>query len=243
MRCLVRWSCGLAFACASLSPSVASAQWFLVAYLGANHTPPADVTVSVPAENLSLTYRDVEFIARPFASPQYYGARIGRMMGLRHRLGIEVEFIHIKVIGQTSRVYETTGQFGSFAAIDARSPMNAIVQQYQMTHGLNYLLINLVTETPLGSPDNPLSLSVRAGAGPTFPHAESRIGGQSREQYEYGGVGAHAAAGFNVRLFGLMSGLAEYKITFSKPEISVAGGTSHMTALTHQFAFGLMFRR
>jgi len=220
----------------------AAAQWYSAAYLGTNHTPPSDVAVAVPALNMALTYQDVHFEAKPFKSPQYYGGRLGRLIGEQRRFGIEIEFIHLKVIGQTSQVYPVTGQFGSLTGVTAQSPMSAVVEQYQMTHGLNFILGNVMARLPVGAANGPLTLIVRGGAGPTFPHAESRVAGESVNQYEWAGLGVHGAAGLNIRLAGPVSVLAEYKLTFAKPEITIAGdGTGRMTAVTHQFAFGLTF--
>ena len=66
---------------AALVPGHADAQWFAAAYLGANATASATVSVEVPAEGLALDYHDVGFDARPFESPQYYGIRAGRLFG------------------------------------------------------------------------------------------------------------------------------------------------------------------
>ena len=49
--------------------SHAEAQWYFAGYLGANSTRPADVAIDVPASNLSLTFRDVEFDAHPPTGP------------------------------------------------------------------------------------------------------------------------------------------------------------------------------
>src|SRR6188768_374411 len=129
----------------------ATAQWYSAAYLGTNHTRPSDVSVAVPALNLALTYQDVQFDAKPFKSPQYYGGRFGRLIGAKRRIGIEIEFIHLKVIGQTSQVYPVTGQFGSLTGVTTQSPMSAVVEQYQMTHGLNFILGNVLGRLPIGA--------------------------------------------------------------------------------------------
>ena len=81
-----------------------------------------------------------------------------------------------------------------------------------------------------------------AGAGVTLPHAETRIFGESREQYEYAGLGAHAAVGFDVRLKGRLSLVGEYKVTYAKPTISTAhNGTGRTTTLSHHVAVGFAF--
>lgn len=218
----------------------ARAQWFTAVYLGANYTHPATVAIDRPADGVALQYRDVEFEARPFESPQYYGLRFGRWFGASRRIGLEVEFIHLKAYGRTGEQYEVTGDAGTFdQLIQPPAPMSALVSRYAMSHGLNLLLINLGLRTPLNQ--GPVTLVARGGAGPALPHGESTIAGEAREEYEYGGLGVHAAAGVELRLHQRLSTLVEYKLTFARPEITIAGGTGHTSALTHHVAFGLAF--
>jgi hypothetical protein len=116
--------------------------------------------------------------------------------------------------------------------------MNTVVQRYSMTHGLNFALINLVVRTPARGP---FTLIWRGGAGPTIPHAETTIDRQSRDQYEYGGIGAQASAGVDIRTWRFVSTTAEYKFTIARPRIDVADGTGVTTSATHQLAVGLAF--
>jgi hypothetical protein len=219
------------------SPAGASAQWFGGAYLGANHTQRAAITIEQPAIGRSFTFHDVAFDGRPFESPQYYGWRVGRFFGARQRVGVEFEFIHLKVIAQTAGAYRVTGL--STAGPDDPVVMSEVVERYSMTHGLNFAIVNLVSRTPLGQ--GPFTLMVRSGAGPTLPHAETTIDGEAREQYEAGGLGAHISAGVDVRAWRSISAALEYKFTLARPEIEVAHGTGHTTAATHQVVIGLAF--
>ena len=220
-------------------PTPAAAQWYMAGYAGGNVTRPADVTIDQPATGTSVTFEEVRFSAEPLKSPQYYGYRIGRMFGQERRLGVEVEFIHLKVISDTSRTYAVTGSIGGEPA-SADMRMDAFVRRYSMTHGLNFLLINVVSRTPVGS--GRLALVARAGAGPTLPHAETTVGILAQEQYEYAGIAAHVAAGLDVRLRGRLSAMIEYKLTAARPEIDLPlGGRGRMTALSHQIAVGLAF--
>jgi hypothetical protein len=227
---------------AVLVPSRAAAQWFGAAYLGTNSTRPAPVAIDVPSENLSLEYHDVQFAARPFESPQYYGIRAGRLFGAARRFGLEVEFIHLKVFGETDRLYRVTGEFGtallSGPAVEG-GQMNAVVQRYAMTHGLNFLVVNFLVRLPVGA--GPLSFVGRAGGGPTLPHAETTVLHQARDHYEYAGMGGHAAAGLDLRLRGRLSLVGEYKFTYARPRIDLAGGTGQTTSATHHVVVGLAF--
>jgi hypothetical protein len=223
-------------------PTPARAQWYIAAYGGGNHTQSATVKIDQPSAGTSLEFRDVEFTAEPLRSPPYYGWRLGRLIGERRRWGIELEFIHLKAIGQTSRPVAIVGRVGSgpsSTAVDTRAPMNTLVERYSMTHGLNFLLVNVVSRTPFGA--SSVALVARAGAGPTLPHAETTVMGQAREQYEYGGLGAHGAAGLDIRLHRRLSGVIEYKVTAAKPTIDIVNGTGRTAAVSHQVALGLVF--
>lgn len=221
-----------------LLPREAAAQWYIVGYFGGNTTKAADVLIDRLAANTSLTFHDVEFEAKPLSSPPYYGYRLGRLFGPDRRLGVELEFVHLKVISLTAGAYRITGRANN-VAIDTTAAMNTLVERYSMTHGLNFILINLVSRTPVG--DGPVTFVARAGAGPTLPHAETTIGGVIREQYEYAGIGAHGAAGLDVRIGKRFSVIGEYKLTWARPEIDISGGTGRMTALSHHVALGLAF--
>lgn len=204
--------------------SPAQAQWYGSLYLGANTTRPADITVK--GDGFDLAFRKVDFEARPFESPQYYGGRLGRFLNGDRRLGVELEFIHLKVIANPDQ-------------------LGPDVQQYRMTHGLNFIVANLVSRKPLGRSaygEPAIALVSRIGAGVTVPHAETVILGVSKEQYEYAGLGAHAAIGISARLKGRLSLVTEYKMTYAKPRITTAhNGTGRTTTLTHHIAAGFAF--
>jgi hypothetical protein len=219
-------------------PVCASAQWYGAAYLGANHTQSADVHIDQPDRATSLVVQNVAFEARPLVSPQYYGLRGGRLFGATRKWGLEVEFIHLKVISRTDRPYTMSGEWQG-APVDGTERMDVFVQRYSMTHGLNYLLLNVVARQPLAG--GAVALTGRAGGGPTYPHAESTVGGAAREQYEAAGFGLHAAGGLDVRLVAALSAFVEYKLTAARPEIDVAGGTGHVRTIDHQIAAGLAF--
>jgi hypothetical protein len=221
-------------------PATASAQIYFSISAGVNGTRAADVTVNVPSAGLGATWHDVHFAAKPFKSPQYYQWRLGTFLDHRQRFGVEFEFTHLKVLADTSRSYGTSGVINGVAVPEgAVLPMDATVQEYQMSHGLNFLLFNAVARIPFGS--GRFALVTRAGAGPTLPHAESTVLGVFRQQYEWAGIGYQGAAGVNIRLSRLISFIADYKLSYAQPRISVAGGTGQTSSLTQQGAFGLAF--
>ncbi|HEY7474439.1 MAG TPA: hypothetical protein VH679_05470 [Vicinamibacterales bacterium] len=218
----------------------ASAQWYFAAYLGGSHTRAATISIDRPADGVSLEIHDVQFEERSLKSPQYYGLRFGRALGADRRVLIEVEWIHPKAYSRTDRVYDITGDAGRFAdVIRPPAPMNALVSQYAMSHGMNFLLVNVGVRAPVAG--KPLAFVARGGAGPMFPHAESTFNGETREQYEFGGLGLHAAAGVDLRVYRGISSVIEYKFTFGRPEITIVDGTGRITAVTHHLAVGVAF--
>jgi opacity protein-like surface antigen len=219
---------------------VADAQWYVAGYLGANHTMPATVSIDQPSLGTSLEFDDVTFVARPFTSPQYYGVRAGYLFGEERRWGVEFEWLHPKVYAEVEHAVHVTGRSGG-VNVDTTTRMDTFVQHYAMSHGMNFMLVNVVARRPLGGTASRVALTGRAGAGPMLPHAETNVGGRSREQYERAGIGFQVAGGVDVRLAGWLSAIADYKFGHARPEIDIADGTGQMSANVHQIAFGLAF--
>jgi hypothetical protein len=216
----------------------AHAQYYSAVYLGGNRTMSTDVSINQPSHNTAVAFHDVTFSAKPFQSPQYYGVRLGRLFGPARDYGVEVEFIHLKVIANTEKTVGISGQVAG-VGVGPSAPMETIVDRYSMTHGLNFLLINAVVRQPVGS--GRMAIIARAGAGPTLPHAETSVLGAERAQYEFAGMGAHFAGGLDIRLRTRISALVEYKLTVARPQISIDAGDGQMLAITHQVAVGLAF--
>jgi len=234
MRCVSRLGLSFVFA---LVPGAADAQWIVSTFTGINRTLPSSITIDRPDVGTSLVFEDVAYDAKPFKSPQYYGARLTRLFGGGRGLGVEVEFLHIKVYARTRDVVHVSGTFAG-SAIDDRVPMNTLVDRYNQTHGLNFFFANLVWRQPLGRGKR-TALSVRAGAGPVMPGADIVMPGLNVQGYQFAGVGAQAAAGVDVRLLTWLSAMVEYKFTHARPELDLrAGGRGRMTANTHNLAMG-----
>ena len=234
-----RFACLVSSVCLLLAWSTeARAQMYFSVSAGGNHTQPSDVTVNVPSAGLDVTYQGVQFSARSLQSPQYYMWRVGRLFGPRQRFGVEFEFTHLKVIGDTSKSYVASGQIDGVPIPSGASlPMNAEVQEYQMTHGLNFLIVNAVGRFPIRS-SHRLSLVTRAGLGTTLPHAETEVLQAFSQHYEFAGLGVEGSAGLAVKLSHLVSLLADYKISEARPRITVVSGTGQTSALTQQVAIG-----
>jgi hypothetical protein len=183
----------------ALLPTPARAEWYAQAYLGVSHTFNATLTTDLGDARSRATYTDVPLEGRSFASPPYYGYRVGRARG---RFGFEAELTHLKV-------YARLGSLGPF------------VDRFSISHGLNLLVGNVMWRQPLVAR---VRLAVRGGAGVAIPHGESQVRGAYQEQYELSGLALEAAAGPEALLGRHGRAFVEYKISTATPSVSVSGG-------------------
>lgn len=211
------------------------AEWRAAAYLGAASTRPASLIVDQPAMSTQLRLQPVHFTGRSFEAPVYYGLRLGRFFP--RALGAEAEFIHLKAYALTDRQVSATGQWRG-APVNTLAPMNRYVQQFSISHGLNLLVAN-VAWTPVIHAPSGLRVALRAGAGPTIPHAESAVEGSSRHGYELGRVALHLAGGAELRLWKRLSWISEYKFTATRQRVAIAAGQAVALFRSHHLVFGL----
>jgi hypothetical protein len=224
--------------CACL-PARVDAQWYFAAYVGANHNSPGDIAFTESSSHTAIVFHDVRLEAQPFMFPLYAGGRFGYHFQ-RRWFGVEAEWLHMKVIAETHQSTHVTGTLlGN--SIDSTFPMSQIIQRYEMSHGLNYLMGNFVVRMAVAKHDaaHPASVMLRAGAGPVVSGTDSQAGSILVHQYEHAGFGGQLAAGMDVPLSRAWSFMAEYKFTYSKPQISVGNGQGQTTAMASQIMFGL----
>ena len=228
----------------SASDSTKRGGFVVTAYLGAAKTPATDLRISQPALNTDLTFENVRLRSRSFESPQYYGLRAGYFFPQAPFIGVEAEFIHLKVYSDPQQRVRVAG-IRRGASINRELALGEIVQQYSISHGANFLLFNLAARRGFWRAENSnrsrLILTGRAGVGPTIPHTESNIEGQSQEQYELGRLGWQIAGGAEIRLWRGLYGLGEYKYTQTRQTGKIAGGEAESFLRTNHGVFGLSY--
>jgi hypothetical protein len=192
----------------------------------------------------SLTFERVRFESRSFNPPLYYGGRAGYFIPGSPSLGIEAEFIHLKVFSNPLRQVHVTGIYKG-TPIDKELPLGEIVQRYSVSHGVNLLLFNVAVRRGVGrirdAPNGRLVLTGRVGAGPTLPHTESTVDGRQQEQYELGRMGWQLAGGIELDLWKGLSILGEYKFTRTRQHGEIFSGTAESLLRTHHVVFGLSY--
>jgi hypothetical protein len=197
--------------------------WTIAFFIGGCSTGSNTLTLDRSGNATHVVLTPVEYADRSFESPPYYGYRIGR--SLSPHLGIEAEFIHSKVFARTAATIRATGTVEG-SRIQGTFPLSSIVERFAMSHGLNFVLANVVYRQPIGRSANPrAAIMGRTGAGITVPHVESTIAGESREQYEIGGLGLQAALGAEIRVTRRFYSFGEFKVTTTAESVAWAAGT------------------
>ena len=219
----------------------ADAQWVIGGYLGAARTISSALSVAQPTAGTDVTFASVDYDGESFTPPVYYGYRIGYFLPQVPWLGVEAEFIHLKAYARTDALTRASGRDRGMP-VDRDVPIRDILESFSISHGLNFALVNVVARRPLGGRAGAaarVALLGRLGIGPTIPHAESQIGGISREGYEIGAPGLHLAGGVEVRMWRELAAMTEYKLTRTDQNVAIHEGQAHGRFTSHHGVFGL----
>ena len=182
-------------------PSVARADWLLSMYVGAGATSSNTLTIT-SASGSAVTVGDIDYQGKSWSSPPYYGYRIG-WTPAAHHLGVEGEFTHAKAIAKSIGPGDLTA--------------------FQLSHGLNFILGNVVYRT---SPycGGRCTLVARGGAGITYPHVEATFRGVTTYEYEYAGFGAQGAVGIEVKLAPHLFIVGDARLTHARVRAELVDG-------------------
>jgi len=219
------------------------AEWRFEAYLGKASTLDADLKVEQPSRQNSLLFHEIEYADRSFRTPLYYGLRTGYFAGPCSNLGFEVEFIHAKLHSKSQQEVRVSGSREG-EPIDTTMRLGEIVQDFSMSHGLNFLFFNLVGRGELfrnrDGQAGKAEIYGRVGIGPLIPHTESVIDGEEKEQYDLHGPAYQLAAGVGVEILEKLFLLLEYKFTYVKVNnAKVAYGHAESDVRTRHLVFGV----
>jgi hypothetical protein len=192
----------------------------------------------------NIEFDGVRYDGQSFDPPLYYGYRVGYFIPRISLLGVEAEFIHLKVFSDPQQRVQATGTHrGEF--INHELPLGEIVQGYSISHGVNLLLFNLVGRYRVRRDSNhPAGRFIfvgRFGIGPTIPHTESSIDGQQQQQYEVGRVAWQLAGGAEIHLWRGLYALGEYKFTRTRQRGKIFAGEAESLLRSHHGIFGLSY--
>ncbi|HXF06130.1 MAG TPA: hypothetical protein VNM72_12065 [Blastocatellia bacterium] len=219
-------------------------EWVIAAYLGGARTAASTLKISQPARDTELAFDAVRFDGRSFDPPLYYGVRGSYFIRGLSFLGIEAEFIHLKVYSDPTQPVRVTGRHRG-VPLERELPLGQIVQEYSISHGANLLLFNLAARWRMRpNPEDSRSrfvLATRFGLGPTIPHTESTIEGEQQQQYEWGRAAWQWSAGLEFHLWQGLYALGEYKFTRTRQRGQIVGGFAESLLRTHHGVFGLTY--
>jgi opacity protein-like surface antigen len=193
-----------------------AAEWIFAVYLGTAHTQSAALAFSAP----QVTFASVDFRAESWRPPLYYGYRVAFFPRQQSWLGVEAEFTHLK----------------AYAVL----PDRATVQRFSMSHGLNFVVVNIAARRTLHASDRgALRLTARAGVGPTVPHVESTIAGVPEEGYQAGSMALHVGGGIEIPVRRHVTVIAEYKLTRVHEQVDAAAGHVQGLFVSHHAIAGV----
>ncbi len=222
----------------------ARAEYDLSLFTGVALTQDSDLELH-QAGGTDLTYHDVSFEGRDFETPPFYGARLLWFPNQEAHWGFGAEFFHIKLYAQTDETARVTGARNGIG-VDADERIENTLQQFSLSHGLNYALADVVYRWQPGRRGEGflghLEPYVGLGLGAAIPHVESEVNGHFDEGYQLRGPGVQALAGVKVPLTSHVGVMFEYKFTYANlGSLDIPDGSIEITPLTHNLVAGLVF--
>jgi hypothetical protein len=223
-------------------PRNGEAEWFADFYLGKSFTLDSDLKIDQSTSH--YTVKDLSFDDESFHPPPFYGARAGHFFGFLPWLGVAFDYFHFKMLADTDDSKRFVGTH-HHAPIDAVRPVKTIVQDFNISHGVNYFTLNAVVRQgffpePERFPHGQLQGYLGVGPALIVAHPENEVDGVSNHQrYQYGGIGVHAFAGVKWLIFKYLGVFTEYKLTHSRLKVDLADGHAKVGETTHHIVFGV----
>jgi hypothetical protein len=232
----IRWPVLVVVFCLNLH---CGAQWIAGAYIGEAHTLNSGLTIRQPALATDISFHDISYRGESFQTPLYYGVRAGYFF--HPKWAVEAEFTHLKVFANVNQTATVTGILNG-TLIDAREPVNTIVQRFSISHGVNLLLANAIFRHELWRSNDEKSagayVSLRLGAGATIPHAESTVQQRTDEHYQVGSPALQFAGTIELRICKRWYWMGEYKFTRTREQVDVSSGIAKSLLQTHHVVTG-----
>jgi hypothetical protein len=225
---------GAALALLACCASPARADWSFTAYRGDAATTANTVHIEHKAAGAGTDYtlKRASYDGQGWQKPVYYGYRLTHFSHGRPWLGLEAEFTHAKAVANVNQTLGINGASGT---------LSQVLQHYELSHGLNLALVNLVARRRLGenSAARRVDLVARAGGGLTFPHVEAIFEGVRTNEYEYGGPAWQLGGGAEWRLVAGLTAVADARLSVAYEHVDI--GPAHLSGIfvSRHFDIGL----
>jgi len=205
------------------------------AYLGKNFPLNTYLKISQDINETFLRFENIKLTDRSFQFPLYYGIKISQSLKfINPKVFAEIEFIHSKVYSDPEQKVKAVGIYRN-SLVDSVIRFGDIVQNFSISHGLNYLTVNFGYK--FGDKISPF---VKFGVGISIPHFETTIDSLSFERYETNDFVVQFASGFNIKIHKHILFFFEGKYTFGEIiNAGIYGGTAETLMKMYHFVFGL----
>ncbi len=208
---------------------------------GKSITSNSHLTILQKLNFTNIRFNNVKFEDESFKPPIYYAVNLGYYIP-NTILGFELEFIHSKVYAQTDKVVNTNGYWRN-EYINGEVILGDYIQSFSISHGLNFLFLNILFQHNLLRRDNnnsqqkqKLRLINKLGLGFLIPHMESE---KEISKYETNGPSLHLSLCIKYNLYKIIFLNGEYKFTIARiTGGSFVDGSVSTTFLSHHFVLG-----
>lgn len=208
-------------------------------YLGKNFPQKTYLKISQDINKTFLRFEDVELSDRSFEFPLYYGMRVSYdLRFINPRIFAELEFIHSKVYSKPSQIVRVYGIYRD-VPIDTSLKLGDIVQNFSISHGLNYLILNFGYKATF----NPkVGMFLKFGSGISIPHFETTIDSLSFERYELNEFVIQLSGGLNFEVYKKVNAFVELKYTSGEIlNAGIFGGTAETFIKMWHIVFGFSY--
>lgn len=217
----------------------------LSAYVGKASTADGDLRLR-RSPDTDVVLRDVAWGDESLRLPIYYGIRVTWWLPSLAGWGAGIEFTHAKMVADDGQLVEVSGVRDG-APVRGRQRIGDYLDEFEITHGHNFLTLHVVHRWRLGPPGPPgrarLEPYLGAGAGLALPHAEARFADGTTGSGQVARPALRGFAGVDAGLWGPLSAFLEYELAWADVGVDLGDAARIETrAWTHQLALGAAVR-
>lgn len=208
-------------------------------YFGKNIPQSTYLKISQDINKTFLRFENIQLKDKAFEFPLYYGMKLSYdLKFINPRVFAELEFIHSKVYSDPSQVVKVFGIYRDLP-IDTLMRLGDIVQNFSISHGLNYTILNFGYKINLNSATLAF---LKFGVGLSIPHFETTIDSLSFERYELEGFVVQFSGGFSLKIYKRVSNFIELKYTSGEIlNAGIFGGTAETFIKMWHIVLGLSY--
>ncbi len=215
-----------------------SQNFVISAYLGKNFPSDTYLKIAQDINQTFLKFENVKLTDKSFEFPLYYGLKISYALKfINPKIFTELEFIHSKVYSNPEQIVKVNGLYRN-SYIDSLIRFGDIVQNFSISHGLNYLLLNFGYRFAY---DSKVALPfLKFGVGISMPHFEATVDSLSFERYEVNDFVVQVSSGLDFKIYKNLGGLLELKYTWGEIiNAGIFGGTAETFIKMFHIVFGI----